>query len=49
MRLTEEILTASDNCHIALVGRALIAATAGRFGLLPSIRPFQATVSIVVV
>lgn len=46
MRLTEEILTASDNCHIALVGRALIAATAGRFGLLPSIRPFRAIVSL---
>ena len=36
MRLTDEVLRASDDSTIELVGKSLALAAAGRFGLLPS-------------
>lgn len=45
MRLTDEILRASDDSTIALVGKSLALAAAGRFGLLPSM-PFDLSVNI---
>lgn len=36
MRLTDEVLRASDDCTIELFGKSLALAAAGRFGLLPS-------------
>ena len=46
MRLTDDILRASDNCTAELVGNALALAAAGRFGLLPSTSPFESSLSI---
>ncbi len=46
MRLTDEILTSSDKCHYEWVEKAYWLAAAGRFGLIPSSRPFQVSVSI---
>ena len=46
MRLTDDILRASDECTSEFIGRALILAAGGRFGLLPSSRPFELTVNI---
>lgn len=46
MRLTDEVLTASDNSHLELVYKAIVLAAAGRFGLFPSVRPFQVSISI---
>ena len=41
MRLTDEVLRLSDRYHADLVGQALLLSSAGRFGLLPSTRPFR--------
>lgn len=46
MRLTDDILRASDNCMVELVGNALALAAAGRFGLLPSTFPFELSLNI---
>lgn len=46
MRLTDDILRASDNCTAEYVGNALALAAAGRFGLLPSTSPFELSLSI---
>lgn len=46
MRLTDEILKASDNCHHEWVRKAYLLASAGRFGLLPSSRRFHVSISI---
>lgn len=47
MRLTDDILRASDNCMVELVGNALSLAAAGRFGLLPSTTsPFDLSLNI---
>jgi len=46
MRLTDEILRASDSCTAEYVGNALVLAAAGRFGLLPSSTPFSLSVDI---
>ena len=46
MRLTDDILRASDNCMVELVGNALALAAAGRFGLLPSTSPFELSLNI---
>ena len=45
MRLTDEILRASGDCTLELVGNSLALAAAGRFGLLPS-TPFDLSVNI---
>lgn len=46
MRLTDEILRASDECTSEFVGRALLLASGGRFGLLPASRPFDISLNI---
>lgn len=46
MRLTDEILTASDVCHVEMLGKAVVLASAGRFGLFPGKAPFEISVSI---
>ena len=46
MRLTDDILRASDNSTMELVGNALALAAAGRFGLLPSSTPFELSLNI---
>ena len=46
MRLTDDILRASDECTSEFVGCALALAAGGRFGLLPSSRPFELVVNI---
>lgn len=46
MRLTDEVLRASDACASEYIGRALLVAAGGRFGLLPSPKPFSVQLSI---
>ena len=46
MRLTDDILRASGNCTVELVGNALALAAAGRFGLFPSTSPFELSLNI---
>lgn len=46
MRLTDDILRASDNCNAELVTNAFVLATAGRFGLFPSAYPFEVSLDI---
>jgi len=47
MRLTDEVLSASDRCTDEAIGKALLLAAAGRFGLLTSLRPFHLSLSII--
>lgn len=46
MRLTDEVLKASDMATAEWVYNALIMASAGRFGLLPGNRPFSISIDI---
>lgn len=46
MRLTDEILRTSDECSSLLVDKAFAVASAGRFGLCPSPRPFELSINI---
>lgn len=46
MRLTEEVMKASDTAVAEWVGNALVLASAGRFGLLPSHSPFRISIDI---
>ena len=46
MRLTDEILKSSDRCHSESLGQVLFLAANGRFGLLPSNRVFDISVSV---
>ena len=46
MRLTEEILRASDQSSIELINNAFVLASAGRFGLIPSTTPFDLSVDV---
>ena len=46
MRLTDEVMKASDMAISEWVGNALILASAGRFGLIPSHRPFRISIDI---
>ncbi len=46
MRLTDDILRASDNSTMELVGNAFVLAAAGRFGLFPSKHPFELSLNI---
>lgn len=46
MRLTDEVLRLSDDCHALQLGHAFVLAAAGRFGLLPSVRQFELSVNI---
>lgn len=46
MRLTDEILTSSDKCHLDSLNQTFTLASNGRFGLLPSNREFNVSLSI---
>lgn len=46
MRLTDEVLMAADACTADHISKALIMGAAGRFGLLPSPKPFLLQLSI---
>lgn len=46
MRLTHEVLRASNQCSIELINNAFALAAAGRYGLFPTPTPFELTVSI---
>ena len=46
MRLTDDVLRASDSKMIELVGNAFALASAGRFGLFPSSIPFELSLNI---
>ena len=46
MRLTDDIMRASEEATTARIGNALNLASAGRFGLLPSHRQFQLSLNI---
>ena len=46
MRLTDEIMRASDESTEEMLGKALIMATAGRLGLLPTTHPFELALNI---
>lgn len=46
MRLTDEVMRASDQCVIDFVKNAFILATSGRFGLLPTSTPFELSLDI---
>lgn len=46
MRLTDDILRASDDKTIELIGKAFVLASANRFGLLPSSKPFEISLNI---
>ena len=46
MRLTDDIMRASEEATAARIGNALTLASAGRFGLLPSYRQFQLSLNL---
>lgn len=46
MRLTDEVMRASDQCIIDFAKNAFIVATSGRFGLLPTSKPFELILDI---
>ena len=46
MRLTDEILRASDDNMVELIGKAFVLASVGRFGLLPSAKPFEISLNV---
>lgn len=46
MRLTDEVLRLSDDCHAQQLGSAFALAAAGRFGLMTSVRQFELSVNI---
>ena len=46
MRLTDQIMRASDNSTAELVENALMLASAGRFGLFPSEKPFELSLNV---
>lgn len=46
MRLTDDVLKASDDATAEAIGKAMTLAAAGRFGLFPCSRPFQISLNI---
>ena len=46
MRLTDEVMRASDQCFIDFAKNAFVLASSGRFGLLPSVAPFEISLDI---
>ena len=46
MRLTDEVLQASDQCTDESIAQAVLLAAGGRFGLFPAVRPFRLSLSI---
>ncbi len=45
MRLTDDLLRASDDCNMDLIGKIGVMASAGRFGLIPSDKPFEVSLN----
>ena len=46
MRLTDEVLSMSDNCTSELIGKALVLSAGGNWGLFPNTRPFSLSLDI---
>lgn len=46
MRLTDEVLSMSDNCTSELIDKALVLSAGGNFGLFPNSRPFSLSLDI---
>lgn len=46
MRLTDEVLLASDQCTDEAIAQSMVLAAGGRFGLFPAARPFRLSLSI---
>lgn len=46
MRLTDEVLSMSDNCTSELIGKALVLSAGGNFGLFPNSRTFSLSLDI---
>ena len=46
MKLTDEIMRSSDECHLESLKQAFVLATNGRFGLIPSKQGFDVSISI---
>jgi len=46
MRLTEELLRASDSCHYEWLTSTMALASAGRFGLFSQLRQFEVSLNV---
>ncbi len=46
MRLTDDIMRNSDRCTAEFIGKTLLLAASGRFGLIPSSRSFSLTLNV---
>ena len=46
MRLTDDIMRHADDCTADTIGKTLLLASSGRFGLIPSAQPFSLTVNV---
>ena len=46
MRLTDEVMRTADECRDADIRQTMLTAAAGRFGLIPSTRPFQMSLNV---
>ena len=46
MRLTDEVLRTADDCTAEYINQAMSLAAIGRFGLIPTLQPFQLQLSI---
>lgn len=46
MRLTDDIMRNADSCTAETIGKALLLAASGRFGLIPSPRPFSLSLNV---
>lgn len=47
MRLTDEVLKAADECTAEYINQAMLLAATGRFGLIPTLKPFQLQLNVV--
>ena len=46
MRLTDEVLKAADDCTAEYITQAMALAATGRFGLIPTLQPFQLQLNV---
>ena len=46
MRLTDDIMRNADSCTAETIGKALLLAASGRFGLIPSPKPFSLSLNV---
>lgn len=47
MRLTDEVLKAADDCTSEYITQAMALAATGRFGLIPTLKPFELQLNVV--